>query len=299
MELTQLRGFATVARMGSFTRAAEVLFLSQPAMSLQVKALEKEFGQPLFERRGRTLLLTPAGKILLERAEQILRLVEQADEEIAALKGLAGGTLVIGTNDSNCLYILPDLVQRFRSEFPAVELHLTNSHSAQVVAWVVEGQADFGLVTLPVLHTAIESRPLFRRQDVLVWGLDHPLCGQSAITPEELVMHPLLLLDKGSVSRVLLDQALAEAGLLPQMVMEVGSIEVIKRYVEIGLGISIIPRFTAEAEIAAGRLHAIPVDWLPERFVGVIQRREGYLSPAAQTFLDLLDEHITEHWGHL
>ena len=115
----------------------------------------------------------------------------------------------------------------------------------------------------------------------------------------ERALHPLLLLDKGSVSRVLLAQALAEAGLLPQMVMEVGSIEVIKRYVEIGLGISIIPRFTAEAEIEVGRLHAIPVDWLPDRFVGVIQRQEGYLSPAAQTFLDMLDEHVTERWTSL
>ena len=144
MELTQLRGFATVARMGSFTRAAEVLFRSQPAMSLQVKALERELGEPLFERRGRTLLLTPPGRVLLERAEQILGLVEQADDEIAALKGLAGGTLVIGTNDSNCLYVLPALIQRFRSRFPAVELHLTNSHSAQVVKGVVEGRVGRG-----------------------------------------------------------------------------------------------------------------------------------------------------------
>jgi DNA-binding transcriptional LysR family regulator len=244
-------------------------------------------------------LLTPAGRVLLERAEQILSLVEQTDDEIAALKGLEGGSLTIGTNDSNCLYVLPALVQRFCSEFPSVELHLTNSHSAQVVEWVVEGRADFGLVTLPVLHTAIESRPLFRREDVLVCGPDHPLCGQETIMPQDLVLHPLLLLDKGSVSRVLLDQALAEAGLLPQMVMEVGSIEVIKRYVEIGLGISIIPRFTAEAEIEAQRLHAIAVDWLPDRFVGVIQRCRGYLSPAAQMFLNLLDGHVAECWAHL
>jgi DNA-binding transcriptional LysR family regulator len=297
MELHQLRGFLTVARTGSFTRAAEALFLTQPALSLQIKALEKSLGEPLFERQGRKLLLAPAGRILLRRAEQILGLVEQAGEEVQALKGLTGGRLVIGTNDSNCLYVLPDPVRRFRAQFPAVELHLTNSHSTQVVAWVAEGQADFGLVTLPVLNPGVESRPLFRRADVLVCAPGHPLCMQETVTPGELVTHPLLLLDRGSVSRVLLDQALAEAGLLPQMVMEVGSIEVIKRYVEIGLGISVIPRFTAEQEIQGGRLHAARLDWLPDCSVGVIQRRKGYLSPAARMFIEVLEDHIVGRWG--
>lgn len=294
MELHQLRGFVTVARTGSFTRAAEELLLSQPALSLQVKALEKSVGEPLFERQGRRLLLTPAGHVMLKRAEQILGLVQQAGEEVQSLKGLTGGRLVIGTNDSNCLYVLPEPVQLFRTRFPDVELHLTNSHSTQVVAWVAEGQADFGLVTLPVLNPSIETRPLFRRKDVLVCAPGHPICEQAAVTPEDLVAHPLLLLDRGSVSRGLFDQVLAEVGLLPQIVMEVGSIEVIKRYVEIGLGISIIPRFTAERELREGRLHAIPVDWLPKCFVGLIQRRGGYLSPAGQMFLELLERHVAQ-----
>ena len=297
MELSQLRGFLTVARMGSFTKAAEALFLTQPALSLQIKALEKSLGEPLFERRGRRLLLTPAGRILLERAAQIWSLVDQTGEEIAALKGLAGGRLVIGTNDSNCLYVLPASVRRFRREFPHVELHLTNGHSTQVVAWVVEGQADFGVVTLPIANAHIESRPLFRREDVLVCTPGHPLCAQAAVTLEHLVEYPLLLLDKGSVSRTLLDQMLAKSGLLPKTVMEVGSIEVIKRYVEIGLGVSIIPRFTAEQEIREGRLHAASLDWLPDRAVGVIQRRQGYLSSAARVFLDLLEQDVADRWG--
>jgi len=297
MEINQLRSFVTVARLGSFTKAAEALFLTQPALSLQIKALEKALGEPLFERRRRGLLLTPAGQILRGQAERILGLVEQTGAEIAALKGLAGGRLVIGTNDSNCLYILPDPVRRFRAQFPAVELRLTNSHSTQVVAWVAEGQADFGLVTLPALSPGVESRSLFRREDVLICAPGHPLCVQETVTPDELVTHPLLLLDRGSVSRVLLDQALAEAGLLPQVVMEVGSIEVIKRYVEIGLGISVIPRFTAEQEIQEGRLHTARLDWLPDCSVGVIQRRKGYLSPAARMFVEILEDHVVDRWG--
>lgn len=289
MEFNQLRSFLMIARLGSFTRAAETLFLTQPALSLQIKSLEKSLGEPLFERRGRTLLLTSAGQILQRQARGILDQVEQAGEEIAALKGLAGGRLVIGTNDSYCLYLLPDLVQYFRDQYPAVELRLTNSHSTQVIAWVVEGRVDFGLITLPVTDADITTHSLFQREDVLVCTPDHPLSAQDVVTAEELVTHPLLLLDKGSVSRVLLDQALADAGLFPQIVMEVGSVEVIKRYVEIGLGVSIIPRFSVEDEIQAGRLHAARLDWLPACSVGVVQRCGGYLSPAGRAFLDLLE----------
>jgi DNA-binding transcriptional LysR family regulator len=292
MELNQLRGFVTVARLGSFTRAAEALFLSQPAMSLQVKALEKALGEPLFERRGRTLLLTPAGRVLLERAEKILDLVKQVGAEVQALKGLEGGRLVIGTSDSNCLYVLPDLVQLFRSHFPKVELHLTNSQSSRVAELVATGQVDFGLVTLPVMDARIESRPLFRRDDVLICAPEHPLHARSSVTLQELGEYPLLLLDQSSRSRNALDQVLADAGVIPKSVMELGSIEVIKRYVEIDLGISIVPDFTVKAEVQSGRLCTVPVDHLPDSLVGVIQRCNGYLSPAAQTFLGLLEQHV-------
>jgi DNA-binding transcriptional LysR family regulator len=297
MELDQLRGFLAVARMGSFTRAAEELFLTQPALSLRIKALEKGLGEPLFERQGRRLLLTPAGRILLRQSERILDLVGQTTAEIDALGGLTGGRLVVGTNDSNCLYVLPDLVARFRGSYPGVDLHLTNCHSTRVASLVAEGEVDFGLVTLPIADPRLEPRRLFRREDVLVCAPGHALCSMSPITPQELVEHPLLLLDRGSNSRVLLDRVFEEAGLVPRVVMELGSFEVIKRYVEIGLGVSVVPGLAAEAEIEAGRLHAERPDWLPDCFVGTIHRRKGYLSPAASAFLDLLDRYVAARWG--
>jgi DNA-binding transcriptional LysR family regulator len=292
MELHQIRGFMAVARTGSFTRAADELYLTQPALSLQIKALEESLGERLFERQGRQLLLTPAGDLMLERAEQILGLIEQTNEEIQALQGLQRGRLSIGTNDSNCLYVLPDLVQQFRQQFPDVELRLTNSHSSQVASWVVEGRVEFGLVTLPILDPRLEAQPLFERKEVLVCHPGHPLSKRASVALPEIVDYPLLLLDEGSISRVLLEQMLVQADLIPKTVMELGSIEVIKQYVEIGLGISIIPRFTAEKEIDTGRLSALELAWLPTRSVGIIQRRKGYLSPAAQMFLDMLKDHV-------
>jgi DNA-binding transcriptional LysR family regulator len=294
MELNQLRGFVTVVQTGSFTQAAKKLFLTQPALSLQIKALEERLEETLFERQGRQLLLTPAGRLLLERAEQILGLVKQTSEEVQALKGLQGGRLSIGTNDSNCLYVLPDLIQQFRQQFPQVELRLTNSHSSQVATWVVEGQVEFGLVTLPILDPRLNAQPLFEREDVLVCHPDHPLGWQSSVTLAALVEYPLLLLDRGSISRVMLDQMFGQADLIPKVVMQLGSIEVIKRYVEIDLGVSIIPRFTAEQEIKEGKLQVIHLDWLPRHSVGIVQRHKGYLSPAAQMFLEMLKNYVAD-----
>jgi DNA-binding transcriptional LysR family regulator len=294
MELYQLRSFVTIVRTGSFTQAAEELFLTQPALSLQIKALEEGLGEPVFERKGRKLLLTPAGHLLRERAEQILGLIQTTNQEIDALKGLQHGTLNIGTNDSNCLYLLPDLIQQFRRQYPHIEIHLANSHSSQVAGWVREGRVEFGVVTLPILDPQLESQILFTREDVLICQPDHPLGRVSTVTPKELVAYPLLLLDKGSVSHTMLTQTLAQANQTPGTVMQVGSIEVIKRYVEIGLGVSVVPRLNAELEIRAGRLRAIRLDWLPVSLVGIVQRRKGYLSPAARVFLDMLKTHLPE-----
>jgi DNA-binding transcriptional LysR family regulator len=296
MELYQLRGFLMVAKLGSFTRAAEALFITQPALSLQVKALEQSLGESLFERQGRTLLLTPAGRILQRQAERILGLLAQAEQEIGDLQGIVRGRLAIGTNDSYCLYLLPGVVERYRGRFPGVELYLTNCSSTQVATLVAEGEVDFGLVTLPVANARVESKPLFWREDVLVCAPDHPLCSQTTVALQLVVAHPLLLLDRGS-SRALLDTMFREMHLTPEIVIELGSVEVIKRYVEIDLGLSIIPKFTAERELAENRLHAIHLDWLPPRAVGIVQRRTGYLSPAALKFVELLDNYATEHWS--
>jgi len=296
MELHQLRGFLEVARTGSFTRAAEALYITQPALSLQVKALEASLGEPLLERQGRTILLTPAGRILLRQAERILDLIAQTEQEFSDLRGIVRGQLAIGTNDSYCLYLLPELVERYRDRFPGVELYLTNCCSTEVASLVAEGKVDFGLVTLPVPNRGVESKPLFWREDVLVCAPAHPLCSQSAVTLQQVVTYPLLLLDRGS-SRTLLDKLFSQAGLTPKIVIELGSIQVIKRYAEINLGVSIIPKFAAEYEIAEDRLHATHLDWSPPRAVGIIRRRTGYLSPAALKFIELLDDYASEHWS--
>ena len=151
MDFTQLQGFVQVAQEGSFTRAAEKLYLTQPALSLQIKALETELGMPLFERRNRQVYLTEAGRMVLERAQEILSKVEQIREQVAAYQGMQRGRVQIGTSDTTCLYVLPALVQTFRSQFPNIDIHLTNKPSGEVASLLKDGVVDFGIVTLPLV----------------------------------------------------------------------------------------------------------------------------------------------------
>jgi DNA-binding transcriptional LysR family regulator len=261
-------------------------------VSLQIKALEQELGEDLFERRGRGLYLTAAGQVLRERAERILELAEDARREIDAIDGLRTGSIQIGTNDSNCLYVLPDVIREFRIDFPGVQVHLNNGHSSQVATWVADGAAEIGIVTLPIESAPLASEVLYPREDVLICPPGHPLLDLRVISPADLAGHPLLLLHGGSMSHSILLRALRQDPSGPTRIMNVGSIEVIKRYVEIGLGVSVVPRLNVTHEVSDARLHARTLDWLPASEVGVVRRRNGYLSPAARVFLERLRTHV-------
>ena len=147
MEMAHLRSLVTIVREGSFTAAAEKLFVTQPALSQQIKGLEAELGVQLLERRGRRFTVTAPGEVVLAHAEQILAHLQSLQEGLAALQALNQGRLRIGTSDTVCLYLLPPVVQTFRRQHPAVEIHLTNRPSREVVALLLEGALDFGIVS--------------------------------------------------------------------------------------------------------------------------------------------------------
>lgn len=296
MEIYQLRGFLAVAKTKSFTQAAELLFLTQPALSLQIKALETELGQPLFERQGRQVLLTPAGRLLQERAEQIVGLVNQTRQEVQAAQALTTGSLRLGASESLCLYVLPPVVEFFHEKFPGIELQFVNRPSTEIAVLVAEGQVDFGLVTLPVLDPRLETETLFYREDVAICAPTSALFEEPIVSFAALAAQPLLLLEKNSSSRILLDQMMAKLGLMPVQVLELGSIEVIKCFVALNLGVSIVPGYTIETELKAGLLRAIRLEWLPTRSVGLVRRRKSFISPAGQLFLKLLRNHVPQAW---
>ena len=292
MDLDRLRGFVETAREKSFTRAAEKLFLTQPAVSLQVKALEDELGEDLFERRGRQILLTEAGRLLFARAEAILEMAEQIRQDMAALGQLRTGRLSIGTSDTNCAYVLPPAVKAFRQAYPGIEIRLTDRMSPEVVRLVLEGTVDFGLATLPVTEPRVRTRPFFIREDVAISSPTHRLASAEAVDLHSLSDSAMLMLERGSTSRGLMDRMFAAAGLQPHVIMELGSIEVIKRFVEIGFGIAVVPEVAVRDEVRSGRLTAIRVTGLPARQVGMVRREGGRLSRAAAAFMRFLEMHL-------
>ena len=292
MDLDRLRGFVETAREKSFTRAAEKLFLTQPAVSLQVKALEDELGEDLFERRGKQILLTEAGRLLFARAEAILEMADRIRQDMADVGQLRTGRLSIGTSDTNCAYVLPPAVKAFRQAHPGVEIRLTDRMSPEVVRLVLEGAVDFGLATLPVTESRVRTRPLFIREDVAISSTAHRLALAETVDLHALGDCAMLMLERGSTSRGLMDRMFAAEGLQPHVIMELGSIEVIKRFVEIGLGVAVVPEVSVRDEVRSGRLAAIRVTGLPVRRVGMVRRDGGRLSRAAAAFMRFLETHL-------
>ena len=292
MDLYQLRGFYEIARERSFTRAAEKLFLTQPAISLQIKALEAELGEVLLDRNRRQIRLTAAGEVLFEHVREILAHVETARNDIAALREELRGRLVIGTSDTNCTYILPSVLSQYRQMYPGVELDIRNRMSPEVANLVAADEVDVGLATLPVKHRDLVEEFLFERSEALVCRPDHVLAKRKNISLEEVAEHPLLALERGSTSRQLLDAAFAERGLRPQIAMELGGIEVMKRFVEIGLGVALVPQVAVEVEVERGTLHVLVVRGLAARQVGLVEHRGRRRSPAATAFVEILQAQL-------
>ncbi|MYF93896.1 MAG: LysR family transcriptional regulator, partial [Gemmatimonadetes bacterium] len=260
---------------------------------LQIKALENELDEILLERNRRQLRLTPAGEILFAHAKAVLARLEKARDDIAALKQVLRGRLAIGTSDTNCTYILPNVLAEFRARYPEVELDIRNRMSPEVSNLVLNDEVDFGLATLPVKHRDLVCESLFERRDVLICPPDHALGKRRRIGLKQLAEYPFLVLERGSTSRQLLDEVFQRQGLALQVEMTLGGIEIIKRYVEIGLGIALVPEVAVEAEVAAGKVRAIQVNGLAKRQIGLIEHRQRRRSPATEAFLALLREFVS------
>jgi DNA-binding transcriptional LysR family regulator len=294
MELSHLRSFYVIAREQSVTRAATRLGLTQPALSLQLKALEAELGEALFARHRKQMQLTQAGEILYRHVQTVLATLEEAKTEVAALHQLLRGHLAIAASDTNSTYILPEVLRLFRTQYPHVRIDIRNKMSSQVLQLVLDHEVDFGIATLPMAHRQVTMETLFRREEVMICPTDHPLSRASAVSLAQVSPHPLLALSPGSTSRRLLDLAFQHTGVPMQVAMNLGSIEVIKRFVEIGLGVAIVPHVAVAAEVQHGRLVAIPVEDLPAREIGLVERKNTRRSRPVVAFLRLLRAHLSQ-----
>jgi DNA-binding transcriptional LysR family regulator len=284
----QLRGFCYAAQAGSISKAAERLFLSQPSVSLQVQALERELKTTLFERRGPKIHLTPDGKTLYELALPLVEQIDALADTFAARRGgVEAGRLDIAAGESTTLYLLPEFVKQYAEKYPLVELKLHNVTGRDGLAMVRADEADFAVGSMLEARDDIEYQPMFTYDPMLIVGLDHPLARRKRVSLEEVARYPLILPPSHLTTWRVVDYAFGQRNLTYQVKMEAGGWEVIKKYVSLGMGVSIVTSICLAGE--EQRLAAIPLArYFPKRTYGLVIRKGKFLSPAAQRFVDLM-----------
>ena len=289
MLLEHLRFFHAVAENGSFTRAAAELLLTQPAVSSQIARLEEELGQKLFERRGKSVQLSRAGEILYSQSRKIFQQLREARTILEDLKNLEAGRLELGTVDVMSIYVLPRIFREFNQRFPRVEISISVDNSANICDSVQEGVLDLGFVTLPVENRNLVSFPVFTDIMRVIAPPTHPLAGRPRVSLEELTRTTLIIYKRNSVTRSLIEQVFAEAGLELAPDMEIDRPEAMKKLVEVGLGVSIIPEMSIRRELEEGSLVTLNTgDVRFERQLGLVCRRGQFFSPSAAAFLEIV-----------
>lgn len=289
MELFQLRSFLEVAEVGSVTRAAESLCLTQPAVTQQIQGLERELGVRLFDRTGRGVRLTKAGEALRVHARQSLAILDDCRHAISDLEGGESGRLVIGAGVTTSIFHLPGWLRAFGERFPKVDVSVRTGRSREVAAMALDREIDLGLVTSPTEHKDLNVVALFEERIVLVAPPGHDLSTRP-VAMDDLNRAPLILFPRGTGFRQYLDRALADAGVSAQVKMETDSVEAIKSFVAVGLGVSFLPEAAVAEEVRSGALVSIEAHSLPplNRATSVVYRPDRYLSTAARGFLGIL-----------
>ncbi|XZN93311.1 MAG: LysR family transcriptional regulator [Microcoleus sp.] len=289
--LDQLRILKAIASEGSFKRAADSLYVSQPAVSLQVQNLERQLDVPLFDRGGRRAQLTEAGHLLLSYGEKILSLCQETCRALEDLQNLQGGTLIVGASQTTGTYLLPRMIGMFRQKYPdvAVQLHV---HSTRRTAWsVANGQIDLAIVggEIPTeLLEALDVVPYAEDELALILPPSHPMVQQETIQKEDLYKLQFISLDSQSTIRKVIDQVLSRSGIDTRRLkieMELNSIEAIKNAVQSGLGAAFVSVSAIEKELLMGVLHKSQMEEVVvTRVLSLICNPNRYRSKAAEAF---------------
>lgn len=280
-----IRALAEIARRGSFSRAAEALRMSQPAVSLQIRQLETRCGAPLLERIGKRALLTDAGLRLLQRAEPALAEIEAAVQDLRRRRGEMAGRVRLGAGPTAATYLLPRILGRLRSGYPGLEISLVTNHPADLAAAVVDNELDAALVALPVPRRALAITPI--GDDVLV-GIAPPGRRWRPQGPAELARQPLVLFDRRNNIRQTVEAWFRASGVTPRAVMELGNVEAIKKLVSAGVGFSVVPMIAVRGEVKRQELGLIPLAPPLARRLAVIRRRDKTVGPALDVVLAAL-----------
>jgi len=287
----QLQIFDAAARALSFSRAAEALRLTQPAVSMQIRQLEHFAGVPLFERAGRRLHLTDAGEELVLHARAVLHALDEADEAFAAMKGLRGGRVRLAVV-STAKYFAPRLIARFAQTHPGVEVRLQVDNRDAVVRTLAANDVDVALMGRPPGELDLVAAPFADHPHVIIASPDHPLARRRRVQAEELAREVFLVRERGSGTRTAMERFFQERGIPLRVGMEMPSNETIKQAVMAGLGLSFISMHTIALELSARALAVVHAPGLPVvRKWYVLHRAEKRISPAAAAFEAFVLQH--------
>jgi DNA-binding transcriptional LysR family regulator len=296
MDTRQLQAFCAVVEKKSFSQAAEQLGVTQPAVSLQVRALEDRVGQTLLDRSGRRVEPTEAGRRLYRNAQRMLALEEQLLDEVAADDGRIAGTLAIGASTGPGAHLVPLLLCEFQAQHPDLRVALSIWDTQTVIDKVAERQLELGVVGALRRHRSLEFEPLVRDEIVLAVPPGHGAAG-GTITVDELKNETLIVMQEGAGVRQVVEEELRRAGLRLRGVepkLELGLQESVKTAVAAGYGVSFISRTAIEGELASGRLAAAQVEGVePARQIYIVQARGRSHTRAADAFLAFARERVS------
>jgi DNA-binding transcriptional LysR family regulator len=287
--LKQMRAFCEVVRTGSITLAAQKMFLSQPSVTLQIQAMERELGVTVFERRGPVLKLTPDGEALYALAKPLVDGIDSLEENFAAQHGkLDSGELNICAGESTILYILPEAVRLFVSAHPRIQLKIHNETGRDGLKMLRADEVDLVVGSMMDVPDDITYQPVVTYDPALIVPLDHPLAGKTKVTLEEISQYGMILPPRHLSTWRMVKYVFQQHNLTFSVTLEAGGWEVIKKYVELGMGISIV---TDICLTGSEKLVRIPLNqYFPQRGYGLVLRKGRFLSPQARRFVEILYE---------
>lgn len=290
LNLGYLATFRLVIQRGSFSAAADVLGISQPAVSLQIRQLEQFLQTRLVERTGRGIKATAAGQALLIHGERIEQAVDETLRSVSAFNHDVSGTITLGTGATACIHLLPPLLQQLRSDYPLLRVGVTTGNTLDIVRAIEENRLDMGLVTLPVSGRALDMMPVMDEEFVFIASQAQQAMFTD-LRPDALHTQPLIAFESGSGTRALIDGWFEASGLTIAPAMQLGSIEAIKRMVRSGLGYSIVPKMAVEQKADREGLCVSSLSPLLQRQLAVVMRQDKILSKGISGIIRILQQH--------
>jgi DNA-binding transcriptional LysR family regulator len=287
MDFDQIETFLEVAKLSSFSRAAERRFRTQPAISSQIRSLEEEVGAKLLDRSGGRVAVTAAGKVFQKYAEETIEQRRVMLIALAEMHRIPRGEIVVSANEGTCLHILPEVFAEFKRQYPSVAVNVKRSEHQKILEALIENSCDFGVVSMPIKDKRYTVVPIHKDELVVITPVKHPLAGRGEATLADIAQFPLLLPKLGR-TRDTLEALFHERHLKPIISMELDSSELTKRFVVADVGISFIPRSNVAEDLKTKTLSALKItDIVLQRDLALVFRKDKALSRAALAFIEI------------